>query len=63
MTDFSTHDVLQKGKKETTKTVDFTFFLDVFWTTAWAFFSKVKSDLINIFPIICVIYCAPNSLN
>ena len=31
------------------KTVDLTFFLDVFWTTAWAFFNKIKSDLIDIF--------------
>ena len=44
--DFSTHDVHQKDRKEDTiKTVDVTFCLDVFWTTAWAFFSKIKSDL------------------
>jgi len=48
--DFSIHDVHQKDRKEEKiKTVDITFFLDVFWTTAWAFFSKIKSDLIDIF--------------
>jgi len=47
--DFSTHDVHQKDRKEEKiKTVDVTFFLDVFRTTAWAFFSKIKSDLIDI---------------
>ena len=38
-------------------------FLDVFWTTALAFFSKTKSDLIDIFSIICIIFYTPNSLN
>ena len=48
--DFSTHDIHQKDRKEEKiKTVDFTFFLDVFWTTAWAFFNKMKSGLIDIF--------------
>jgi hypothetical protein len=50
--DFSTHDVRQKdrgGKKGKFKTVEVTFFLDVFWTTAWAFFNKIKSDLIDFF--------------
>ena len=47
--DFSTHDVHQKDRKEAKfKTVDVTFCLDVFWTTAWAFFSKINSDLIDI---------------
>jgi len=36
-------------KKKKIKTADITFFLDVFITTAWAFFSKIKSDLIYIF--------------
>ena len=48
--DFSTHDVHQiDRKKEKIKTVDVTFFLDVFWSKAWAFFNKMKSDLISIF--------------
>jgi hypothetical protein len=48
--DFSTHDVHQKDrKKKINKTVDVTFFLDVFWTTAWTFFNKIKSDLIDIY--------------
>ena len=48
--DFSTHDVHQKDRKEEKiKTVDVTFFLDVFWTTVWAFFSKIKSDLFDVF--------------
>ena len=47
---FSTHDVHQKDRKEKKiKTVDVTLFLDVFWTKAWAFFSKINSDLIDIF--------------
>jgi len=33
----------------TPKTVGVTFLLDVFWTTAWAFFNKKKSDLIDFF--------------
>jgi len=46
------------------KTVDVTFFPDVFQTTAWAFFSKIKSDLIDIFlKIVCVIFYILNSLN
>ena len=48
--DFSTHDVHQRDRKEEKiKIVDITFFLDVFWTTAWAFFNKIKSDLIDFF--------------
>ena len=48
--DFSTHDVHQKDRKEEKiKTVYITFFLDVFWTMAWAFFNKIKSDLTDIF--------------
>ena len=48
--DFPTHDIYQKDiKEEKIKTADVTFCLDVFWTTAWAFFSKIKSDLIDIF--------------
>ena len=39
----------QKDRKEAKiRPVDVTFCLDVFWTTAWAFFSKTKSDLIDI---------------
>jgi hypothetical protein len=61
--DFSTHDDHQKDRKEgKTKTVDARLFLDVFWTTAWAFFNRIKSDLIHIFSIICVIFFIPNSL-
>jgi len=37
------------ARKEKIKTVDVTFFLDVFWTVAWAFFRKIKSDLIDTF--------------
>ena len=40
---------IKKREKEKIDTVDITFFLDVFCTTAWAFFSKIKSDLIDIF--------------
>ena len=48
--DFSTHDVHQKDRKEEKiKTSDVKSFLDVFWTTAWAFFNKIKNDLIGIF--------------
>jgi len=51
-------------KEEKIKTVDITFFLDVFLTMAWAFFNKIKSDFIDIFSsIICVIFYIPNSLN
>ena len=49
---------IKKTKKKKIKTVDMTFFLDVFLTTSWAFFNKIKSDL-----IICVICYKPNSLN
>jgi hypothetical protein len=42
------HEIRQENKKKI-KTVYVTFFLDVFWTTAWTFFSKIKSDLIYIF--------------
>ena len=34
-------------KPEKIKTDDVTLFLDIFWTTAWAFFNKIKSDLID----------------
>ena len=62
--DFSTRDVRQKDiKEEKIKTVDITFLLDVFWTVAWAFFIKIKSDLIDIFSIICVIFYILNSLD
>ena len=47
--DFSTHDVHQKDRKKNIRTVNVTFCLHVFWTTAWAFFNKLKSDLIDIF--------------
>jgi hypothetical protein len=39
----------KRQEKKKIKTVDVTFFLGVFWTTAWAFFNKIKSDLIDIF--------------
>ena len=55
--------VKKDRKEEKIKTADVTFFLDVFWTTAWAFFSKTKSDLIYIFSIIYVIFYIPNLLN
>ena len=46
---FPTHDFHQKDRKEEQpKTVDVTFFLEVFWTAAWAFFNNIKSDLIDI---------------
>jgi len=51
----------QKIRKN--QTVDVTVFLDVLWTTAWAFFNKIKSDLIDIFSIISVIFYIPDSLN
>jgi len=48
--DFSTHDVHEKDRKEEEiQTVEVTFFLYVFWATVWAFFSKIKSDLIDFF--------------
>jgi hypothetical protein len=47
--DFFTHDIHQKYRKEKIKTVDITFFIDVFWTMARAFLNKIKSDLIDIF--------------
>ena len=50
-------------KKEKIKTADVTFFLDVFWTMASAYFSKIKSDFLFFFSIICVIFYIPNSLN
>ena len=60
--DFSTHDAHQKERKEERiKTVDITFFLDIFWTMAWTFFNKIKSDW--FFEIICVLFYIPNSLN
>jgi hypothetical protein len=49
-------------KKKKTKTVDVTFFLDVFWSTDWALFNKIKSYVIE-FLIISVIFYIPNSLN
>jgi len=39
----------KRQKRKKIKTVDVTFCLDVFWTTAWAFFSKIKSDLFIFF--------------
>jgi hypothetical protein len=39
--------IKKERKEEKINTVDLTFFLDAFWTTAWAFFNK--SDLIDIF--------------
>ena len=50
------YEILQKKK---IKTVDETFFFYV----VWAFFSKIKSDLVEFFPIICVMFNIPNSLN
>ena len=61
--DFSIQDAHQKDRKEEKiKTFDVTFSLDIFWTTAWAFFNKIKSDLIDIFSIICVIFYMSSSL-
>ena len=39
------------GKEEKIKTLDVKFFLYVFWTMALAFFSKIKSVLIDIFQL------------
>ena len=50
-------------REEKIKTVDVAFYLDVFWTTARAFFNEIKSDLMDFFPIIRVIFYTPNSLN
>jgi len=36
-------------KEEKIRTVDVAFFVDVFRTTARAFFNSIKSDLIDIF--------------
>ena len=38
----------RENRRKKIKTIDVTFLLDVFWTTAWAFFSKIKSNLIDI---------------
>ena len=40
---------IKKTEKKKIKTVAVTVFLDVFWTTAWAFFNKIKSDFTDIF--------------
>ena len=53
------YEILQEKKKKV-ETVDVTFFLDVFWNTALAFFSKIKSDFINIFSVMCVIFYIHN---
>jgi len=59
---FIINDVHQKDRKEEKiKTVGITVFPDVFWTMAWAFFNKIKSD--SIFLIISLIFYVPNSLN
>ena len=50
-------------KEEKMKTVDITFFLDVFWTTAWAFLNKIKSDVTGLLVIFCVTFYIHNSLN
>jgi hypothetical protein len=47
---------IKKTEKEKINTFDVTFFLDVFWTTAWAFLNKIKSYFINIFSIIYAIF-------
>ena len=61
---FPHNDVHKKGRKEEkTQTADVTFFLDVFWTTAWAFFNKIKIIWLIFFSIICVIFYIHNSLN
>ena len=53
-----------RQKRRKNQIVDVTFFLDVFWNAAWAFFNEIKSDLINIFfSIFCVIFYMPNTLN
>jgi hypothetical protein len=39
------------------------FLPDVFCTTAWVFFNKITSDLIDIFSIIYVFFYIPNLLN
>ena len=39
----------RQERRKKIKAFDVTFFLDVFWTTAWAFFNKIKSDFIDIF--------------
>jgi len=41
----------QEGRKKSK--FDITFFLDVFSTTAWAFFNKIKSYLIFFFNYLC----------
>ena len=60
---FSTHDIYQKDRKEESiKTVDITFFLDVSWTTAWAFFNKIKWFDWHLFNYLRNFYI-PHSLN
>jgi hypothetical protein len=41
------YEIMQEKKKKWR--VDVTFFLYIFWTTAWAFFSIIKIDLNDIF--------------
>ena len=55
------YEILQKKKKK--PTVGVTFFFYVFWTSALALFSKIKSDLIDIFSIVRLIFYTTNSLN
>ena len=46
------YEILQEKKKgKKIKTIDVMFFLDVFWNMALAFFSKIKSDLMEIFKL------------
>jgi hypothetical protein len=42
---------IKKTKKKKIKRVDVAFFFDVFRTTAWAFFNKIKCDLIGIYKL------------
>ena len=55
--------IKKERKEEKIKTVYVTFFLDVYWTTTWVLLNKIKSDLIDIFSIMCVIFYIFNSLN
>jgi len=55
------YEILQEKKK--IETLDVAFCLYVFWTTALAFFVKIKKWFDWYFSIICVIFYVPISLS
>jgi len=55
--------IKKRVKKKKSKQLTLHSFLMSSEPQPGAFFSKIKSDLIDIFSIICVIFYIPNSLN